>query len=286
MTTTKVRRSVFCDERMPREGRMESDGFGEGDLERIFCLIDGMNLIVHDFNNLLAVIGGNLEMLESRLLAAEELSLVREARSAAEDGVRLTSQLLAFGRRPVLAPRAVDVGRLVAEFSGILQRRVGDAVELRIVVTGRSLRAVVDKAQLQTVLLNLATNARDAMPNGGRLTVELSGLDVDDDYSDMYPRVQPGRYIAISLKDNGVGMPANVRERAFEPFFTTKPSSAGRGLGLSMVYGFARQSAGHVRLESEPDHGTTVRLFLPRARDEAVAVPISGVRDAAPRSGA
>ncbi|SOC48066.1 histidine kinase/DNA gyrase B/HSP90-like ATPase [Rhizobium subbaraonis] len=255
---------------------MESDGFGEGDLERFVCLIDGMNLIVHDFNNLLAVIGGNLEMLESRLLASEDLGLVREARSAAEDGVRLTSQLLAFGRRPVLAPRAVDVGKLVAEFSGILQRRVGDAVELRIVVTGRRLRAVVDKAQLQTVLLNLATNARDAMPNGGRLTVELSGLEVADDYSDIYPRLQPGRYIVISLTDNGVGMPANVRERAFEPFFTTKPSSAGEGLGLSMVYGFARQSAGHVRLDSAPEQGTTVRLFLPRARDEAVAVPIGG----------
>ncbi len=264
---------------------MESDGFGEGDLERIACLIDGMNLIVHDFNNLLAVIGGNLEMLENRLLATEELYLVREARSAAEDGVRLTSELLAFGCRPVLAPRAIDLGKLVAEFSGILQRRVGDAVELRIIVTGQRLRAVVDKAQLRTALLNLATNARDAMPNGGCVTVELSGLEVDGHYSDLYPRMHPGSYIVISFRDNGVGMPANVRERAFEPFFTTKAPSAGKGLGLSMVYGFARQAAGHVRLDSEQEQGTTVRLFLPRARDEALAVSTGGTREGAARSG-
>ncbi|MGO6664781.1 PAS domain S-box protein [Rhizobium ruizarguesonis] len=221
--------------------------------------------LAHDFNNLLAVISGNLEMLEARLAEPGQLSLLREAQSAADDGARLTSQLLAFGRRQALAPKELDVGALLGEFSDLVQRTLGDSVELRTIIPGRRLSAMADKAQLQSALLNLSINARDAMPAGGRLTIEISGVEIDSDYAGMYPAIRPGRYVLISVTDTGTGMTSEVRERAFEPFFTTKPTGSGTGLGLSMVYGFAKQSAGHLQLYSEPGEGTTVRLFLPRA---------------------
>ncbi|MGO6991956.1 PAS domain S-box protein [Rhizobium johnstonii] len=221
--------------------------------------------LAHDFNNLLAVIIGNLEMLEARLAEPGQLSLLREAQSAADDGARLTSQLLAFGRRQALAPTVLDVGALLGEFSDLVQRTLGDSVELRTIIPGRRLSAMADKAQLQSALLNLSINARDAMPAGGRLTIEISGVEIDADYVGMYPAIRPGRYVLISVTDTGTGMTSEVMERAFEPFFTTKPTGSGTGLGLSMVYGFAKQSAGHLQLYSEPGEGTTVRLFLPRA---------------------
>ncbi len=221
--------------------------------------------LAHDFNNLLAVISGNLEMLEASLAEPGQLSLLREAQSAADDGARLTSQLLAFGRRQALAPKELDVGALLGEFSDLVQRTLGDSVELRTIIPGRRLSAMADKAQLQSALLNLSINARDAMPAGGRLTIEISGVEIDSDYAGMYPAIRPGRYVLISVTDTGTGMTSDVRERAFEPFFTTKPTGSGTGLGLSMVYGFAKQSAGHLQLYSEPGEGTTVRLFLPRA---------------------
>ncbi|MGO6719871.1 PAS domain S-box protein [Rhizobium ruizarguesonis] len=221
--------------------------------------------LAHDFNNLLAVISGNLEMLEARLAEPGQLSLLREAQSAADDGARLTSQLLAFGRRQALAPKELDVGALLGEFSDLVQRTLGDSVELRTIIPGRRLSAMADKAQLQSALLNLSINARDAMPAGGRLTIEISGVEIDADYVGMYPAIRPGRYVLISVTDTGTGMTPEVMERAFEPFFTTKPTGSGTGLGLSMVYGFAKQSAGHLQLYSEPGEGTTVRLFLPRA---------------------
>ncbi|MGO7367531.1 PAS domain S-box protein [Rhizobium ruizarguesonis] len=221
--------------------------------------------LAHDFNNLLAVISGNLEMLEARLAEPGQLSLLREAQSAADDGARLTSQLLAFGRRQALAPTVLDVGALLGEFSDLVQRTLGDSVELRTIIPGRRLSAMADKAQLQSALLNLSINARDAMPAGGRLTIEISGVEIDADYVGMYPAIRPGRYVLISVTDTGTGMTPEVMERAFEPFFTTKPTGSGTGLGLSMVYGFAKQSAGHLQLYSEPGEGTTVRLFLPRA---------------------
>ncbi|MBY3095168.1 PAS domain S-box protein [Rhizobium laguerreae] len=221
--------------------------------------------LAHDFNNLLAVISGNLEMLEARLADAGQLSLLREAQSAADDGAKLTSQLLAFGRRQALAPKELDVGALLGEFSDLVQRTLGDSVELRTIIPGRRLSAMADKAQLQSALLNLSINARDAMPAGGRLTIEITGVEIDSDYAGMYPAIRSGRYVLISVTDTGTGMTSDVRERAFEPFFTTKPTGSGTGLGLSMVYGFAKQSAGHLQLYSEPGEGTTVRLFLPRA---------------------
>jgi PAS domain S-box-containing protein len=232
--------------------------------------------IAHDFNNLLTVIGGNLEMIERRLENEKLLGLLREAQEAADDGAKLTGQLLAFGRRQPLNPKPADVGQLVSNFSDLLRRTLGESIELRTIVTGATNQALIDASQLQNALLNLVLNARDAMPRGGRLTVEVSPAQLDADYARMYPEVRTGSYLLVSVTDTGTGMSAEVRQRAFEPFFTTKDASAGTGLGLSMVYGFAKQSGGHVQLYSEPGQGTSVRLFLPvirvgKAREDAAA---------------
>ncbi len=221
--------------------------------------------IAHDFNNLLTVISGNLEMIERRLDDGELRLLLREAQDAAEDGAKLTGQLLAFGRRQTLNPKLTDIGRLVSNFADLLRRTLGEAIELRTVVTGAGHTALVDAAQLQNALLNLALNARDAMPRGGSLTVEISRTRLDADYVQAHPQLRIGNYVLLSVADTGIGMSAEVQQRAFEPFFTTKGVGAGTGLGLSMVYGFARQSGGDLQLQSELGQGTTLRLFLPAA---------------------
>jgi PAS domain S-box-containing protein len=221
--------------------------------------------IAHDFNNLLTVVSGNLEMIERRLTDDRARVLLREAQGAAEDGAKLTAQLLAFGRKQPLNAKLADVGQLVSRFSDLLRRALGETIELRTIVSGAPGAALVDASQLQNALLNLALNARDAMPRGGRLTVEVSAAKLDADYASMYPEVRTGSYVLISVTDTGAGMPAEVRQRAFEPFFTTKGVGAGTGLGLSMVYGFTKQSGGHVQIYSEVGQGTSVRLFLPAA---------------------
>jgi len=229
--------------------------------------------IAHDFNNLLTVISGNLEMIERRLTDPKLQALLSEAQGAADDGAKLTGQLLAFGRRQPLNPKLADVGQLVSRFSDLLRRALGEAIELRTIVSGAPGLALIDATQLQNALLNLALNARDAMPRGGRLTVGVSATKLDADYASMYPEVRTGNYVLIAVTDTGEGMSAEVRQRAFEPFFTTKSVGAGTGLGLSMVYGFTRQSGGHVQLYSEIGQGTSVRLFLPVA---ALAAPDRG----------
>lgn len=236
--------------------------------------------IAHDFNNLLTVISGNLEMIERRLTDEKLRVLLREAQGAADDGAKLTGQLLAFGRRQPLNPRLADVGQLVSHFSDLLRRALGEAIELRTIVSGSPGSALIDASQLQNALLNLALNARDAMPRGGRLTVEISPAKLDADYASMYPEVRTGNYVLISVTDTGSGMSAEVRQRAFEPFFTTKGVGAGTGLGLSMVYGFTRQSGGHVQLYSEVDEGTSVRLFLPVATAALSDAPAASPADA------
>ncbi|MBW9062325.1 PAS domain S-box protein [Rhizobium herbae] len=219
--------------------------------------------IAHDFNNLLTVISGNLEMMEPLLNDETLRGLLREAQAATDDGAKLTSQLLAFGRRQPLNPKPVDVAQHVSTFSELLRRTLGETIELRSVINGTPGQAMVDASQLQNALLNLALNARDAMSRGGRLTVEISRTSLDRDYAQMYPEVRTGTYVLISVTDTGCGMSSEVRRHAFEPFFTTKSVGSGTGLGLSMVYGFVRQSGGHVQLYSEPGQGTSVRLFLP-----------------------
>jgi len=219
--------------------------------------------VAHDFNNLLTAIIGNLELLYPRLADPDQRDLAKEALGAAQDGAKLAAQLLAFGRRQPLNPKPADVGSLVSNFAELLRRSLGEAVEPRIVVAGSAHMAVVDAAQLQNALLNLAINARDAMPRGGQLTIEITHVRLDADYAQMYPDIRTGRYVLITVTDTGSGMSEEVRRRAFEPFFTTKQAGAGTGLGLSMVYGFVKQSGGHIQIYSEVGHGTSIRVFLP-----------------------
>ncbi|MBX4952121.1 PAS domain S-box protein [Rhizobium binae] len=219
--------------------------------------------LAHDFNNLLTVITGNLEMIEDKLTDERLRPLLHEAQGAADDGAKLTGQLLAFGRRQPLNPKLTNVGQLVSGFSELLRRTLGEAIEFRTIVTGTDNKALVDSSQLQNALLNLVLNARDAMPRGGRVSIEISRVKLDVDYAKMYPEVRTGDYVLVSVTDTGSGMTDEVKQRAFEPFFTTKGLGAGTGLGLSMVYGFAKQSGGYIQLYSEIDRGTSVRVFLP-----------------------
>ncbi|WP_041723231.1 PAS domain S-box protein [Rhizobium rhizogenes] len=235
--------------------------------------------LAHDFNNLLTVISGNLEMIEARLQDPKLLSLVLEAQAAADDGAKLTGQLLAFGRRQPLNPKLVDIGQLVSSFSDLLRRTLGETIELRTVVTGSMNEALVDGSQLQNALLNLVLNARDAMPRGGFLSIEISPVRLDADYAQMYPQVRTGEYVLISVTDTGVGMSSETQEHAFEPFFTTKGMGAGTGLGLSMVYGFAKRSGGHVQLYSEIGQGTSIRIFLPALKARAAKEPPRAAED-------
>lgn len=203
--------------------------------------------------------------------------MLREAQDAVQDGAKLTGQLLAFGRRQPLNPTPTDLAPLVMNFSELLRRTLGELIELNIRVTGSEHSCVVDPAQFQNALLNLAINARDAMTRGGELTIEISRTHLDADYAQMYPEIRTGRYVLVAVTDTGAGMTEEVRQRAFEPFFTTKPTGAGTGLGLSMVYGFVKQSGGNIQIYSELEHGTSVRIFLPLvAADQATEEPGSG----------
>ncbi|MFD1746740.1 PAS domain S-box protein [Rhizobium helianthi] len=236
--------------------------------------------LAHDFNNLLTIISGNLEMLEMRVKDPKALVLLREAQGATDDGAKLTGQLLAFGRRQPLNPRLTDLGQMVSSFSELIRRTIGDRIELRTVIRAGENEALVDGPQLQNALLNLTLNARDAMPSGGQLTIEVSRSHLDFDYAQMYPQVRAGDYVLISVTDTGTGMSEEVKQRAFEPFFTTKTMGAGTGLGLSMVYGFVRQSGGHIQIYSEPGQGTSIRLFLPALQGDAKAADPSRENDA------
>ncbi len=220
--------------------------------------------IAHDFNNLLTVITGNLEMLEARLEGNEQArELAAQAQEAADLGADLTGRLLAFGRRQPLAPKSTNLNALVLDMTEILRRSLGEAIQISSVLASDLEQARVDPGQLQNALLNLALNARDAMPKGGVLVIETANAELDDDYASLHPDVSAGRYVRLSVSDTGAGMSREVQERALEPFFTTKVTGSGTGLGLSMVYGFAKQSNGHLMLYSEAGKGTTVNLYLP-----------------------
>ncbi len=224
--------------------------------------------IAHDFNNLLTVILGNAElMLETGFADAEEL--VAMIRDAAGKGAELTARLLAFSRRQALDPKVIDVNRQVARLDGLLRRVLGEQIDIEVVRGGGLWEALVDPAQLDSALLNLCINARDAMQGGGRLTIETANAHLDQAYANWHEEVQPGQYVMIAVSDTGTGMSREVVARAFEPFFTTKPAGKGSGLGLSMVFGFVKQSNGHVKIYSEPGQGTVVKLYLPRAQAPA-----------------
>lgn len=235
--------------------------------------------IAHDFNNLLTVIIGNLELIDARVEDENLRDLLQDAQEAADLGATLTDRLLTFARRQPLTPSVVDLNGIVLSMSELLRRTLGENVDLSAVLDNELWHAVIDPGQVENALLNLAINARDAMEGGGRLTIESQNADVDEDYVAAVPGLVSGNYVLISVSDTGTGMPAEVVDRVFEPFFTTKETGRGTGLGLSMVYGFAKESGGHVTVYSEQGVGTTVNLYLPRAVadvDVAVAdVPVS-----------
>ncbi len=230
--------------------------------------------IAHDFNNLLTVIFSSAEMLEERLRErdATERKLVENILGASQQGAELTKRLLAFARRQPLEPRIVNINEFVVNLRGLLQRTLGEQIDIRMELGDGLWHAEVDPNQVEAAVLNLAINARDAMPEGGHLMIETANITLDKMQADRFGEVQPGSYVALSVSDDGVGMPPEVLARAIEPFFTTKGVGKGTGLGLSMVYGFAKQSRGHMTIYSETGHGTTIRLYLPRAEALAPAV--------------
>ncbi|HEY1213163.1 MAG TPA: PAS domain S-box protein [Bryobacteraceae bacterium] len=227
--------------------------------------------VAHDFNNVLQVLRGNLELLQNRCSRDNwTMDRLANAVNAVERGAKLASQLLAFGRRQALRPRSVNLARMIRSMDELLRRALGETIEVETVVAGGLWNAYVDSHQLENVVLNLAINARDAMPDGGMLTLELANAMLDDRYVRSFPDVRAGQYVMLSVTDTGTGMSPEVAEHAFDPFFTTKSEGEGTGLGLSMAYGFVKQSGGHIRIYSEVGHGTTVRVYLPRSLAEAL----------------
>jgi PAS domain S-box-containing protein len=232
--------------------------------------------VAHDFNNLLTIIIGNLDGAKRALDAGQAgarerlLRAIDQALVGAHRAARLTAHLLAFSRRQPLEAKVLDVNKLLRHLSTFLQPSLGEQVQLEVVGAGGVWQVEADETQLETAILNLALNARDAMPDGGKLTIEASNIYLDELYCSKNAEVRPGQYVEISVTDSGVGMNADVAGRAFEPFFTTKETGQGTGLGLSQVYGFVKQIGGHVKIYSESGHGTTVKIYLPRVKGAAV----------------
>ncbi len=239
-------------------------------MESIGQLTGGM---AHDFNNLLTVVMGNLELLLEGKIDEDTRTMGGRAMRAAQKGADLTKKLLAFARRQPLAAAAFDADELVRNTGELLRRTLGEQVTLLVVPPPHRLwRAFADSTQTESAITNLAVNARDAMPNGGRITIETANATLEADYAALNPDVVPGDYVMLAVSDTGTGIPPAILARVFEPFFATKAAGKGTGLGLAMVYGFAKQSKGHVKIYSEIGHGTTVRLYLPRAPESASAV--------------
>ncbi len=222
--------------------------------------------VAHDFNNILTVITGTIGILEEAVAGQPELvSIAKLIDEAAERGASLTKHLLAFARKQPLQPREIDVNALVLEAAKLLHPTLGEQVEIKPLLADDAWTALVDPSQLTTAVLNLALNARDAMPNGGKLALETNNVYLDENYANMHSEVTPGNYVMVAVSDTGAGIPANLLERVFDPFFTTKEVGKGTGLGLSMVFGFVKQSGGHIKIYSEEGHGTSVKMYLPRA---------------------
>ncbi len=239
--------------------------------------------VAHDFNNILTVITGTIEILaegvEDDPALKEITGLIDEA---AQRGAQLTRQLLAFARRQPLEPKQINPNKLLEDTTKMLQQLLGEHIEIAMVLEPQAWPAMVDPTQLSTALINLAVNARDAMPEGGKLTIETDNVVLDESYAQAHSEVQPGNYVMIAVSDTGAGVPDAIKDKIFEPFFSTKEMGKGTGLGLSMVYGFVKQSGGHIKLYSEEGHGTTIKLYLPRAGGQAdtaaeqAPAPISG----------
>jgi PAS domain S-box-containing protein len=262
MTVVSLFRDV-TDEIKRREGSLRLQK-----LEAIGQLTGG---IAHDFNNLLTIISGNLELLEGSISNVEDHELLSRATRAADSGARLTRRLLTFARRRQLAPEVINLNEQVQSMSELLRRTLGDTIDLRTSFARDLWSVRADTGEIESAVINLAINARDAMPNGGKLSIQTSNAVLETDEVGFEGPLAAGDYVRISVSDSGVGMSKAVLSRVFEPFFTTKPLGRGTGLGLSTIYGFIKQSGGNITIYSEPDVGTTVNLYFPRCLDDVSA---------------
>ena len=232
--------------------------------------------IAHDFNNLLAIIQGNIELVQERVKGDPKLAeMIDYALRASERGASLTKRLLAYSRQQPLAPKSVDIAVLIGGMTDLLRRALGETVEVKTHMASGLWPTRVDPHELEHAMLNLAVNARDAMPNGGTLSIEAENTHLDKAYAEHNIEVKPGAYVMVAITDTGSGMPKEVVDHVFEPFYTTKPIGQGSGLGLSMVYGFVKQSGGHIKIYSEPGRGTTIRLYLPRIAAQQESEPVA-----------
>ena len=262
-------------ERSEQLGKVEQQLRQSQKMEAIGQLTGG---IAHDFNNLLGIVTGNLDLLIERLEAdSESKELAQEALEGALHGASLTQQMLAFARRQALQPQLVDLNEALTAMTGMLRRTIRQDIAITMAPADYLWPALCDKHQVEDIILNFAINARDAMPNGGKLLIETANVRLDEEYAGYNIDLVPGDYVMLAVTDSGTGMPPDVIERAFEPFFTTKPTGQGTGLGLSMVYGFTKQSGGHVKIYSEVGYGTTIKLYLPKAESE-VNIAFANVR--------
>ena len=241
--------------------------------------------VAHDFNNLLQIVSANLDLAAASSEGTANPGLrqrLQNAIAAVTRGSRLTGQLLAFARRQALAPRSIDLGRTISDMTDLLRRTLGERFEVETVIAGGLWNTLADPTQVENTVLNLAINARDAMPEGGKLTLEVANAHLDDAYALAHGEVLPGQYVMLAVSDTGTGMTPEVMARVFEPFFTTKPEGKGTGLGLAQAYGFVKQSGGHIKIYSEPGHGSTIKLYLPRTRretdiqDHSAGQPVQG----------
>lgn len=228
--------------------------------------------VAHDLNNILTVITGTIEILAEGVADRPDLlAIAKMIDDAAARGADLTQRLLAFARKQPLQPREVDVNSLVTQTANLLRPTLGEQIELHLTLAADASRAMIDPSQLTNSVLNLALNARDAMPGGGKLTIETCNVVLDEQYAAANIEVAAGNYVMVAVTDSGHGIPASILNNVFEPFFTTKEIDKGSGLGLSMVYGFVKQSNGHIKIYSEEGHGTTVRIYLPQVTGAAPA---------------
>ncbi len=271
----KVTRDVT--ERVERQQSLEQTQAALAQSQKMEAVGQLSGGIAHDFNNLLHVIRNAAELVQQRLHSADPevqryLDMVKRN---VDRAATLTQRLLAFSRRQPLQPKRIDTGKTVLEATELLRQTLGESIGIEAVLSGGVWPVFADPSQLETALLNLAINARDAMPAGGKLTIETGNAFLDETYAEAHPEVKPGQYAMIAVSDTGSGMTKEIAERALEPFFTTKAPGEGTGLGLSQVYGFIKQSGGHLKIYSEPGEGTTIKLYLPRlvgaAAEEAPA---------------
>ena len=228
--------------------------------------------VAHDFNNLLTIIIGNLGIAKRGVVEARAERALNNALIGAERAAQLTQRLLAFSRRQPLNPRFLDINKLIVAISDLLTRTIGENIQLETISGAGLWKVEVDASEMESTLLNLALNARDAMPEGGKLTIETSNAYLDEAYCREHEGIVPGQYVLVAVSDSGAGMSGETIDRAFEPFFTTKEAGKGTGLGLSQVYGFMKQSGGHVKIYSESGEGTTIKLYLPRREGDEVVV--------------